>query len=153
MGKFERARDDIKARLDEANAWEKKAGERLSVLEEQMADAKMRVNDTGSVYSLTFYLGAEHTTVFSVQVFCVRRFCARRTVMLLSRDTTVFPKRSGMLRFRLNVSVLRAAWDFHGSWSAQVGGLRGMRGRRVVTFSTSFSLPCKQVFVIFLSYF
>lgn len=47
MAELERSRDELVVRVGEATLREKGAGERLSALEEEMADAKSAVADTG----------------------------------------------------------------------------------------------------------
>lgn len=49
VAELERARDDLTARVDAAIASEKGAGERVSALEEEAADAKALATDAGWV--------------------------------------------------------------------------------------------------------
>lgn len=46
VSELERARDDLTARVDEANAREQQAGDRVSVLEEEVAEAKAALRET-----------------------------------------------------------------------------------------------------------
>ena len=47
MGELERAREVLRVRVDEANAREKGAGERLAALEEEIAEAKIEATKKG----------------------------------------------------------------------------------------------------------
>lgn len=48
MAELQRAHKELTVRVDTANAREKEAGERLSALEEEVADAKMKADETRS---------------------------------------------------------------------------------------------------------